>query len=383
MPEPTHLECHWCGESYEANKLQTACPDDGRPLLARYDLDRIAKTVTREEATTGRDDLWRFGPVLPVEDEHRITLGEGATPLLRADGIEDALDLDEVGVKDESHNPTGTFKSRGMAMAVSRALELGAERFVVPSAGNAGAALSAYAARAKVPARIVVPEETEDSVFEQVDAYGAEIETVEGLITDAGDRVSELVENERGWFDMSTLKEPYRLEGKKTMGYELAAQTGFDLPDVIVYPTGGGTGLIGMWKAFEEMEQLGWIDDQRPRLVSAQAAGCAPIVDALENGDKTAEPMQDAHTVANGLRVPEAIGDFLILEAIRDTGGAAVAVSDEEILEAHKRFPRLDGVSACTEGAATLAALEGLVVEDAIEPDESVVVFNTGAGWTG
>lgn len=378
------LACGLCGETYPADELQTTCSEDGRPLLARYDLDAIADEHELADIAGPRDDLWRFAPVLPhVSEANRVSLGAGITPLLEAPAIADELGLDLVRVKDEGHNPTGTFKARGMEMALSRSLELGAERFTVPTAGNAGAALAAYAARAGVEARLFVPEDAPQSVFDRAQAFGAEVETVDGLITDAGAACSEYVDANDDVFDLSTLKEPYRLEGKKTMGYELAAQYRGELPDVVVYPTGGGTGLIGMWKAFAEMQEMGWIGPELPRMVSVQAAGCAPIVDALEAGAEFAKPPEDPYTEAGGLRVPEAVGDFLILETLRESDGAAVAVSDEEIRQAREHLPRATGISTCTEAAATLAGLQALVEEDAIGEDEEVVLFNTGAAWTG
>jgi threonine synthase len=385
MPEPTHLECGHCGREADPGELQTTCPDDGRPWLARYDLEAIDEATSLADLAGGRNDLWRYEPVLPtVHEANRATLGAGNTPIVDAPRLADELGLDHVAIKDEGHNPTGTFKARGMEMALSRALELGAERFAVPTAGNAGAALSAYAARAGVEAHLFVPEDAPESVFERADAFGAHVETVDGLITDAGDEANAFVEAHDDVFALSTLKEPYRLEGKKTMGYELAAQDEGDLPDVIVYPTGGGTGLIGMWKAFHEMEQMGWIEPEaKPRMVSVQAAGCAPIVEALDAGAEVAKPPEHPHTDADGLRVPEAVGDFLILETIRESEGAAVAVTDEETHDAREHVPQATGVSMCTEAAATVAGLEALAEEDVVDEDDEVVLFNTGAGWTG
>jgi threonine synthase len=380
----SHHECGWCGERYDATTLQRACPEDGRPLMARYDLEGAAAPLDPPDLAAGRGDMWRFQQVLPLQDpSQRVTLGEGGTPLLEAPSLADDAGVASVRVKDEGQNPTGTFKSRGAAAAVSCNRERGAERFTVPTAGNAGAALSAYAARAGVPARVVAPETAEQSVFDQAHAYGADVEKVAGDIGDAGDRVEELLEEDGDWFSVATLGEPFRLEGKKTMGYELAYQSGFDLPDVVLYPTGGGTGLVGMWKAWDELEELGWLGPERPRLVAVQSAGCAPMVRALEAGDETAEPWEDPETVANGLEVPSAVGDFLILRALRETGGTAVAVPDAEIVSARERFPAETGVSACTEGAATLAGLEALADEGEVGPDDEVVLFNTGAGWTG
>jgi threonine synthase len=384
MPEPVTLECGHCGRGADAGELATTCPEDGRPLLARYDLEAIAAEHELADLATGPNDMWRCEPVLPrVDEAHRATLGAGATPLVEAPALADEFDVGRVCVKDEGHNPTGTFKARGMEMAVSRALQLGAERLAVPTAGNAGAALAAYAARAGVEAHLFVPEDAPDSVFERAETFGAHVETLEGLITDAGEQARAFVEANDDVFDLSTLKEPYRLEGKKTMGYELAAELESQLPDVIVYPTGGGTGLIGMWKAFAEMEDMGWLDDGLPRMVSVQAAGCAPIVEALDAGAEVAKPPEHPHTDADGLRVPEAVGDFLILETIRESEGAAVAVTDEETHDAREHVPQATGVSMCTEAAATVAGLEALAEEDVVDEDDEVVLFNTGAGWTG
>lgn len=383
MTHLSHLECGWCSAEVPADALATTCPEDGRPLLARYDLDAVAETSDRATFERGRLDLWRFEPFLPLSSDEAVSLGEGMTPILAAPRLGNELGLETLYVKDEGSNPTGTFKARGMTTAVSRALSLGAERFTVPTAGNAGVALAAYGARAGTPVRIFAPSDAAPAVFDAADTYGAQVEKVDGLITDAGARARALVESEPGWFDISTLKEPYRLEGKKTMGLELALQFGWELPDVVVYPTGGGTGLIGMWKAFNELEQIGWIGSERPRLVSVQPTGCKPMVDAFHWGDETATPAEDPQTVAGGLRVPSAVGDFLILRALRETDGTAVAVSDEVILAAKQRVARTEGISACTEAAATLAGLERLVDDGWVEADERVVLFNTGAGWTG
>jgi threonine synthase len=323
--------------------------------------------------------VWRYAEVLPVRDaRYRLTLGEGFTPLLDAPRLASALGVRRAWVKDEGQNPTGSFKARGLVMAVARAWELGAQVLAIPTAGNAGSALAAYAAAAGLEAHVVAPRDTPKPIIEEIRALGADLTLIEGLITDAGARVAEGA-RDHGWFDVSTLKEPYRVEGKKTMGYELFEQLG-RLPDVIVYPTGGGTGLVGMWKAFEEMETMGWIGAERPRMISVQADGCAPIVRAWERGDDEAEPWQDAHTYASGLRVPRAVGDFLMLRAIRESNGAAIAVSDEAMADAVLTIGALTGVFAAPEGGATVAAVSRLVANGTIEDSEEVVLFNTGSG---
>jgi threonine synthase len=317
--------------------------------------------------------------VLPVADPaNRLTLGEGFTPLLDAPRLAASLDVRRVWVKDEGQNPTGSFKARGLVMAIARALELGVREVAIPSAGNAGSATAAYAAAAGIPAHVVVPRDTPKPIIEEIRALGADLELIDGLITDAGSRVAQGA-NAHGWFDLSTLKEPYRVEGKKTMGYELFEQLG-RLPDAIVYPTGGGTGLVGMWKAFEEMERMGWIGPGRPRMISVQAAGCAPIVRAFENGEPFAEPWADAHTAASGLRVPRAVGDFLMLRALRESGGGAVAVTDDDMTAAVRLLGSLTGVFAAPEGGAAVAAIPPMLKSGVLRPDDEVVVFNTGSG---
>ena len=376
----THLECALCGRAYEARRLHNLCTECGRPLLVRYDLERAARTLTRESLKGRRADLWRYAEVLPVErEENIVSLGEGWTPLLRAERLGASLGMRHLYIKDESQQPTQSFKARGMTAAVSMAKELGATKLAVPSAGNAAGALAAYAARAGLEAHIFMPRDTPRANVVECEQTGAHVTLMDGLITDCGAEVARRKEAE-GWFDVSTLKEPYRVEGKKTMGYELAEQSGWTLPDVIVYPTGGGTGLIGMWKAFDEMERMGWIDSKRPRMVTVQAAGCAPIVRAFENGERFAEEFPDAHTTASGLRVPRAIGDFLILDALRASGGAAVAVTDEELLSAASEIGAAEGIFAAPEGAACLPALRKLLDAGQVQRDERVVLFNTGAG---
>jgi threonine synthase len=375
----THLECTRCGATYESEQRLRLSPCCEKPLYARYDLERIAKTF-RPESLAGREPtVWRYAEVLPVRDaRYRLTLGEGFTPLLDAPRLASALGVRRAWVKDEGQNPTGSFKARGLVMAVARAWELGAQALAIPTAGNAGSALAAYAAAAGLEAHVVAPRDTPKPIIEEIRALGADLTLIEGLITDAGARVAEGA-RDHGWFDVSTLKEPYRVEGKKTMGYELFEQLG-KLPDVIVYPTGGGTGLVGMWKAFEEMETMGWIGAERPRMISVQADGCAPVVRAWERGDDEAEPWQNAHTYASGLRVPRAVGDFLMLRAIRESNGAAIAVSDEAMAEAVLTIGALTGIFAAPEGGATVAAVSRLVTNGTIKDSEEVVLFNTGSG---
>lgn len=351
-----------------------------RPLLPRYDLAALRGRFTLDTLHGREPNVWRYAEVLPVRNrEFALTLGEGFTPLVDAPRLAALHGLRKVWIKDEGQNPTGSFKARGLVMAVARAWELGATELAIPSAGNAGSAAAAYAAAAALPVHIVVPRDTPLPIIEETRALGADLALIDGLITDAGAQVARGV-REHGWFDLSTLKEPYRVEGKKTMGYELFEQLGGRLPDVIVYPTGGGTGLIGMWKAFDEMQQLGWIGAERPRMISVQANGCAPIVRAWQQGAETAEPWENAHTYASGLRVPRAVGDFLMLRAIRDSHGAAIAISDTAMAEAVYEVGRLTGIFAAPEGAATAAALPDLLRSGAITPTDEVVLFNTGSG---
>src|SRR5438093_5018742 len=324
----THLECAACGLRHEARRLQNLCSACGKPLLVRYDLNSAAASLTKKCLNERGPDLWRYREILPVErDENIVTLGEGFTPLVHASRLGAQLGFSELYIKDEGQNPTQSFKARGMAAAVSMAKELGATKLAVPSAGNAAGALAAYAARAGLEAHIFMPRDTPRANVIECEQTGAHVTLIDGLITDCGAEVARRKDAE-GWFDVSTLKEPYRIEGKKTMGYELAEQLDWELPDVILYPTGGGTGLIGMWKAFDEMEKLGWIGKKRPRMFSVQAEGCAPIVRAFEAGENSAAEFPDAHTLASGLRVPKAIGDFIILNILRQSNGGAIAVND-------------------------------------------------------
>jgi threonine synthase len=376
----TKLECSSCHREYEARKPHNVCTECGKPLLVRYDLKRIAKFLTRQTLYARRSDMWRYREVLPVRREDNIvSLGEGWTPLLHVKNLGAALGLSELYVKDESLNPTQSFKARGMAAAVSMAKELGLKKLAAPSAGNAAGALAAYCARAGMEAHIFMPRDTPRANIIECEVTGAYVTLIDGLITDCGAEVARRKEAE-GWFDVSTLKEPYRVEGKKTLGYELAEQSSWTLPDVIVYPTGGGTGLVGMWKAFDEMQQLGWIDSRRPRMISVQAAGCAPIVRAFEKGENAAAEVENAQTLASGLRVPKAIGDFLILDAIRQSDGMAISVTDEELLAGARELARREGIFASPEGGACVPALRKLLERGKVSPHERVVLFNTGSG---
>ncbi|MDQ3798543.1 MAG: threonine synthase [Acidobacteriota bacterium] len=376
----TNLYCSACYADYEPNRLYNLCENCGKPLLVAYDLEKAAETLTVESLKSRIPSLWRYEEVLPVEKpENRVTLGEGMTPLHRADRLGEKYGLKNLFIKDESANPTASFKARGMTAAVSMAKELGVRKVAAPSAGNAAGALAAYAAKAGMEAFLFMPRDTPRANIIECEQMGANVTLVDGLITDCGKIVAERKEAE-GWFDVSTLKEPYRIEGKKTMGYELAEQLNFELPDVIFYPTGGGTGLIGMWKAFDEMEKLGWIGARRPRMISVQAAGCAPIVEGFERNLNRGAEIENAHTVASGLRVPKAIGDFIILEILRKSGGDAVAVTDEELISDVKQIGASEGVFAAPEGAACLSALKKMLETGAIERDARIVLFNTGAG---
>ena len=376
----THLECALCGLKHEAHRLLNLCRECGKPLLVRYDLERAKQSLTKESLSLRRSDMWSYREVLPVEDDANIvTFGEGWTPLLRAQRLGRAVGVTDLYIKDEGQNPTQSFKARGMAAAVSMAKELGAAKLAVPSAGNAAGALAAYAARAGLECFIFMPRDTPRANVVECQQTGAHVTLMDGLITDCGAEVGRRKEAE-GWFDVSTLKEPYRVEGKKTLGYELAEQLNWDLPDVIIYPTGGGTGLIGMWKAFDEMEQMGWIGSKRPRMVSVQASGCAPIIRAFEEGKRFADEFPNAATTASGLRVPKAIGDFLILDALRDSGGTAVAVTDDELIKATREIGAAEGIFCAPEGAACLPALRKLIEADQVKSSDRVVLFNTGSG---
>jgi len=379
LPGATHLECTGTGECFESEALMGLSPA-GKPLFARYDLETIGQRFRPASLPGRRADLWRYEEVLPVRDRScQVRLGEGWTPMIDAPRTADRVGVRKLWVKDEGQNPTGSFKARGLGLAVSRALELGAEELALPSAGNAGSAAAAYAAAAGLPVHVVVPKDTPAPILEEIAALGADLQLLDGLITDCGKVVRKGVE-ENGWFDLSTLKEPYRVEGKKTMGYEVWEQLGSRLPDALVYPTGGGTGLIGMWKAFDEMERLGWIGSERPKMFTVQAAGCAPMVRAWESGTDSAETWRDAATYAAGLRVPAAVGDFLILRALRESDGGAVAVPDHAMSEWVRHLGADTGIFAAPEGGATVAAVPALMERGLIVPDDEVVVFNTGSG---
>ncbi|MGC4793400.1 threonine synthase [Micromonospora saelicesensis] len=377
----THLDCPRCGKEHAADRLQNLC-ECGSPLLARYDLPAVAKAVTPERFPLRPADLWRYREVLPVADpRHVTTLGEGWTPLLRTPAYGTEIGITDLMVKDEGLIPTGSFKARGAAVGVSRARELGVERIAMPTNGNAGSAWATYAARAGMGATIVMPLEAPSICRRECVAAGADLRLIDGLIGDAGRRVAELIAESNGAiFDAGTLREPYRLEGKKTMGYEIVEQLGWQTPDVIIYPTGGGVGLIGIHKALHELRELGWIGDKLPRLVAVQSTGCAPIVRAFAAGEDRAQPWADAHTVAFGITVPAPLGDELILAALRESSGTAVAVDDADILADLRDFAAREGLLLCPEGAACLTAARQLRAGGWIRAGERVVVLNTGAG---
>src|SRR5579863_7942171 len=379
MPNVTHLECSLCSFRFEAGKIHNLCHCGGA-LLVRYDLDSVRKTWKRDSLAAESSTLWRYLPVLPVRGrESIVSLGEGMTPLLSARRLGASVGAEQLWVKDEGLNPTGSFKARGMSPAISMALELGIRKVAIPSAGNAASAAAAYAAAAGIEAHIFMPADVPQSNYIECKMLGARVTLVQGLISDCARIVAERREQE-GWFDMSTLKEPYRIEGKKTMGYEVAEQFGWELPDAILYPTGGGVGLIGMWKAFDEIEQLGWIGSKRPKMIAVQAEGCQPVVRAVERGDSRAEFWQGASTVAAGLRVPKPLGDVLILDAVRASGGTAIAVADSETLDAAGELASQEGIFAAPEGAACVAALRRLLASGFLSPKERIVIYNTGSG---
>jgi threonine synthase len=373
----THLECSRCRKTHPHDRLQNVC-SCGAPLLARYDLAKAARTLTREALAMRPRNIWRYGEILPARDP--VTLGEGMTPVIHARRLGARLGLSNLFIKDEGLNPTGSFKARGLAAAVSSARELGAQTLAIPTAGNAGGALAAYAAAAGIRAVIVMPADAPAANRLECRAFGADVRLIEGLISDCARYVREHA-REEGWFDVSTLREPYRIEGKKTMALELREQFQTGLPRTIVYPTGGGVGMIGMWKAMEEMEALGWIGPERPRMVAVQAAGCAPVIEAFEKGGESCEAWEDARTIASGLRVPKPLGDFLILEAIRASDGAAVRATDDEILAAGRELARSEGIFAAPEGAAAVVAAEKLSKKRWLDPEETVLLFNTGSGY--
>jgi threonine synthase len=377
----THLECSNCHKKYTHTELHTFCLDCQKCLLPRYDLESVRSQTDRDQISRRPKGMWRWHEILHVlNPENQIFLGEGDAPLLRAVQLQKELGLANLFIKDESSNPTGSFKARGLASAISKAKELGVEKVIIPTAGNAGGAMAAYAARAGMKAHIFMPRDTPRANIEESRMVGAEVELVDGLISDAAKLAGEKARAE-GWFDVSTFKEPYRVEGKKVMGYELAEVFGWKLPEVILYPTGGGTGLVGMWKAFAELEQLGWLENtKRPRMVSVQAAGCAPVVKAFENNSTSCEFWENARTIASGLRVPKSFADQLIMRGIYDSKGTAIAVSDKAILESQGQLARAEGIFSAPEGAATLAALKELISQGWIQKEEKIVLFNTGSG---
>ena len=376
----THLECTYCGATYSAAEAHRLCSACGKVLYPRYDLRAAAAGFDPASLRDRTPNMWRYFEVMPVLDPANvITLGEGFTPIFKADRLGPAMGCSNLHIKDEGVNPTASFKARGLSAAVSKAKELGITRITMPSAGNAAGAMTSYAAKGGIEAFVFMPRDAPEANRKEVIVTGGDLTLVDGLISDAGVMSRERAARE-GIFDVSTLQEPYRVEGKKTMGYEIAEQMGWTLPDAIIYPTGGGTGIVGMWKAFAEMEAMDWIDSHRPRMFAVQSEGCAPIVRAFDEGTEFAEPWQNADTIAAGIRVPSAIGDYLILGAIRDSGGGAVTVSDDQIVDYIGRVAELEGMFICPEGAATAAALEHLLVSGQLDPDDNILLLNTGSG---
>lgn len=379
MTTITHLECAACGKRHEAGKIHNLC-ECGGPLLVRYDLDKLREGWSREWIPSGPTSMWRYAPVLPVsKPSAMISLGEGMTPLVHTQRLGARLGSEDLWVKDEGVNPTGSFKARGLSCAVSMCAELGVKKVAIPSAGNAAGAMAAYAAAAGIEAYIFMPRDVPQANYIECCAAGAHVTLVDGLISDCGKIVASRKDKE-GWFDVSTLKEPYRIEGKKTMGYEVAEQFRWQLPDAIFYPCGGGVGLIGMWKAFAEMEALGWISSKRPKMIAVQAEGCAPIVKAFQEGKARSEFFEHAETVASGLRVPKALGDFLVLDAVRQSGGTCIAVSDDEMIQAAVELATDEGIFAAPEGGACVAALKKLLANGFLTAQERIVIYNTGSG---
>jgi len=376
----TYLVCSQCHSEFDPHVVQTFCQQCHKPLLAVYDLSRTKNTLRKSDLLSRRQDLWRYRELLPVFDtDNIVSMGEGCTPLIQLTRSVAKSGFEHVWVKDESQIPTGSFKARGLAMAVSKAKELGVNAVAIPTAGNAGGALAAYAARAGMECHIFMPEDTPRINYIESKLAGANVTKVQGVISDCGKLVAEK-KDEMGWFDVSTLKEPYRIEGKKTMGLELAERFNWRLPDVIVYPTGGGTGLIGMWKAFQELQEMEWIDGPLPRMIAVQSTGCEPITRAYQAGKFESDFFENAQTLASGLRVPKAFGDTLILRALHESGGTAVSVSDGEILDSMQHLWRLEGINICPEGAATWAAIRQLREKNDLTARDRIVLFNTGSG---
>lgn len=375
----TYLECSLCKKEYAAGAIHNLCTCGG-PLLVRYDLAGAAQNWSRDEVKTGPNTMWRYAPMLPVQSHHHIvSLGEGMTPLLPAPRAGKRIGANNLWIKDEGLNPTASFKARGLSCALSMCSELGIKKIAIPSAGNAASASAAYAAAAGIECHIFMPRDVPQANFIECKAYGAHVTLVDGLISDCGKIVATRKDAE-GWFEVSTLKEPYRIEGKKTMGYELAEQLNWELPDVIFYPTGGGVGLIGMWKAFAEMEALGWIGSKRPKMIAVQVEGCQPVVRAYQQGAARSEFWENATTCASGLRVPKPLGDFLVLDAVRHSNGTAIAVSDEELIDAGIQLAADEGMFVAPEGSACISALEKLLQSGFLNADEKIVIYNTGAG---
>jgi threonine synthase len=374
----SHLECSLCGKRFEPGQVLNLC-DCGGPLLVRYDLESLRRSWSRDQVAQGPNSMWRYAPALPARAESIVSLGEGMTPLIRTRRLGARVGSDDLWIKDEGLNPTGSFKARGLSCAISMAVELGIKKVAIPSAGNAASAMAAYAAAAGIESHIFMPRDVPQSNYIECKAFGSHVTLVDGLISDCAKIVNDGRATE-GWFDVSTLKEPYRIEGKKTMGYELAEQMGWQLPDVIFYPTGGGVGIIGMWKAFDEMEALGWIGSRRPKMIAVQAEGCQPVVRAYDQGEQRSQFWQNAHTVASGLRVPKPLGDFLILEAVRKSGGTAIAVSDDQLIDAGIQLASDEGIFVAPEGAACVAALEKLLARGFLKKEERIAIYNTGAG---
>ena len=384
MTTVTHLECSVCGKRREAGLIHNLC-ECGGPLLVFYDLEKAKATWSRDAVAKGPCSMWRYAPVLPVRNESSIvTLGEGMTPIIKTDKLGRRLGATDLWVKDEGINPTGSFKARGLSAAVTMARHFALKKLAIPSAGNAAGALAAYAAAANIEAHIFMPNDVPMANRIECDYYGAHVTLVDGLISDCARKIAELKEkpawSKEGWFDVSTTKEPYRVEGKKTMGYEVAEQLGWKLPQGIIYPTGGGVGMLGMSKAFDEMQELGWIGAERPKMITVQSSGCAPIVKAWDEGKPVSEMWVNAATVAAGLRVPKAYGDYLILDILKKSRGSAIAVTDEEILEATRHWARVEGIFAAPEGAAALAAYRKLRSTGFFKPEDTVILFNTGSG---
>jgi len=376
----THLKCSLTGEKFDADRPNRINPKTGKPLLAQYDLDLASRTLTKNSLIERPENMWRYREVLPIRDKKNIiSLGEGYTPLLRSEHLGDYLGMKDLWIKDEGVNPTGSFKARGLATAVSRAHELGIKAITMPSAGNAAGAMAAYASKAGIDANVFMPKDVPLANRIECEAYGANVTLIDGLITDCGNASAKAAEK-YDFFDISTMKEPYRVEGKKTMAYEIIEQMNWLVPDVIIYPTGGGTGIVGIWKAIYEMQELGLIKNKKPILISVQAAGCAPIFEAFSSGEKYAKEFKNPKTIASGMRVPAAIGDFLVLEAIRESSGCVTTVSDESMIDSVRFIAQMEGIFAAPEGASTFSALKKLLDTGFITKDMSVVLMNTGSG---